>query len=105
LNKDEDLKRKWKQSRSWFYNEMEKVNRRYFFFWLMLFFNAHHHFNPFFSSSSSLSTVSNVQYAKLQLLPGASEQRNIADVFPRAHTECSADVGKSHEDMSTNSQL
>ena len=25
LNKDEELKKKWKASRSWFYNEMEKV--------------------------------------------------------------------------------
>lgn len=25
LNKDDDLKRKWKQSRNWFFNEMEKV--------------------------------------------------------------------------------
>ena len=25
LNKDEYLKRKWKSSRAWFFNEMEKV--------------------------------------------------------------------------------
>ena len=25
LNKDEDLKKRWKSSRNWFYNEMEKV--------------------------------------------------------------------------------
>jgi len=25
LNKDDDLKRKWRQSRNWLFNEMEKV--------------------------------------------------------------------------------
>ncbi len=37
LNKDEDLKKKWKQSRSWFFHEMEKV----FNFFLINFRNSY----------------------------------------------------------------
>lgn len=29
LNKDEDLKKKWKSSRNWFFSEMEKVTLNY----------------------------------------------------------------------------
>ena len=39
LNKDEDLKKKWKQSRSWFFHEMEKVFIFFYGFILLDQFN------------------------------------------------------------------